>query len=319
MQSPRSLGKCSIAVTELFSAALLSDCSRKRALLVKIEFINFLNKSSSSRSNLRTFCPLKKLGNFGVGIYFAPFCSTNSPFCIRFESLIVFLFTPLNFATPRFEIIFWRQTNFGHDQGSGQQPRDLLDVTHWVSECWGCQQVAYAGSDWMEKVPTARQCKHESSFAIELHSHACPATTAPTGCRNENDELVKRCKTYGGWRGSPTAIHSCCCSPFQFEECPQHRSPLLTLSLQILFLPRLQSPKNCSWSKNRVAAVRQLLSRHWYDWENWWVQYYAAVPLQLASSRTDPAANSGCRLRPGSKLQRARRYNSTAGAASKPA
>ena len=63
---------------------------------------------------------------------------------------------------------------------------------------------AYAEGELMEKVPGSQFCskttarKHESSFAIELHSHACPATTAPTGCRNENDELVKRCKTYGG-------------------------------------------------------------------------------------------------------------------------
>ena len=45
---------------------------------------------------------------------------------------------------------------------------------------------------------------------------------------------------------------------------------------------RLQSPKNCSWIKNRLAAVRQPLSRHWYDCEKLpasSVQYY--VPLNL--------------------------------------
>ena len=81
---------------------------------------------------------------------------------------------------------------------------------------------------------------------------------------------------------------------------------------------RLQSPKNCSWIKNRLAAVRQPLSRHWYDWEKLpasSVQYY--VPLNLPrhglTQQQSPAA--GCDRERDRELQQPAPVQLTAGSA----
>ena len=179
---------------------------------------------------------------------------------------------------------------------------------------------AYAEGELMEKVPGSQFCskttarKHESSFAIELQSHAyCPTTS--------HNWLQKRkrwaCQTYAGWRGS--RVSSSKQSPFQFEEeCPQfHNCCLLTVQAMQL-QSRLQSPKNCSWIKNRLAAVRQPLSRHWYDWEKLpasSVQYY--VPLNLPrhglTQQQSPAA--GCDRERDRELQQPAPVQLTAGRA----
>ena len=262
---------------------LLSDCSRKSSLSPSssswsIEFLNFLHKSSSSRSNLRTSATQnlqqKTLQLFVAHFLFKHWIASND--FIVWADHTISLFRAL---------LIWAPFSF-HPLAANLRWLWSWEATiWWVSECfWGCQRTRRVS--WWKKCQAhssaARQLQGSMNRALQLSCNLMLAAPqqATTGCRNENDELVKRGKTYAGWRGSRVSSKQ---SPFQFEEeCPQfHNCCLLTVQAMQL-QSRLQSPKNCSWIKNRLAAVRQPLSRHWYDCEKLpasSVQYY--VPLNL--------------------------------------
>ena len=170
--------KCSIAVTgSSVQRCYLIVLEREHYCCWSIEFLNFLHKSSSSRSNL--LLPFVQQ-NFATPIYLPP------SFCPTTELLqLLFLFFKLTIHPPPFWSAHNLSSFFSIDPCLGGGRHALAMSEHWGTSsrrntlslrmlglsASAALAVSYAEGDLVEK--SARQCKHESSFAIELHSHAC--------------------------------------------------------------------------------------------------------------------------------------------------
>ena len=115
-----------------------------------IEFLNFLHKSSSSRSNL--LLPFVHQ-NFPTPIYLTPFCPTIELLRIRIIGLNSFIletdYSPSSFLERSwFELLFhrplpWRQTCFGHEWAAwGTSRRNTLSL-----RMLGLSAASYAEGD----------------------------------------------------------------------------------------------------------------------------------------------------------------------------
>ena len=154
-----------------------------------IEFLNFLHKSSSSRSNLRT-SPTQNLQQKTLQLFVAHFLFKH---WIASNDFIVWADHTISLFG---ELLIWAPFS-SHPLAANLRWLWSWEATiWWVSECfWGCQRTRRVS--WWKKCQAhssaARQLQGSMNRALQLSCNLM--LTAPqqatTGCRNENDELVK--------------------------------------------------------------------------------------------------------------------------------